>query len=207
MNMFAIFFKISDFCASYLSMLISLGSLTSDEYTLLTTDTQSLCTMFFGICKQPSAVIWHFPLLGILSWIWPYSHFQLEKVGWILVWIPWSGKTGIFIWNSVTGKICEIFFWHSTDPIVLWMASIFFLLYSIRSVTLLPFGESLISCFLCRQDAFAIPVHVQNILACLTQIFFQIWRCFLLLNQFLLLYLHGPLMTSFLDSGVYKKYL
>lgn len=57
MNMFAILFNISDLWASYLSMLISLGSLTSDEYTLLSTDTQSLSTMFFGICKQPSAVI------------------------------------------------------------------------------------------------------------------------------------------------------
>lgn len=57
MNMFAILFNISDLWASYLSMLISLGSLTSDEYTLLSTDTQSLSSMFFGICKQPSAVI------------------------------------------------------------------------------------------------------------------------------------------------------
>lgn len=67
--------------------------------------------------------IWYisnFPKSGIISWIWSYSLFQLEKVRWLLVWIPWSGKTGISIWNSVTGKVlCYLtynpFFWSLHD--------------------------------------------------------------------------------------------
>ena len=60
-------------------------------------------------------LIWYicnFSVSGIMSWPWSNSLIQFEKVEWHLVWIPWSWKAGIFIWNSVAGKIQEMFFRH-----------------------------------------------------------------------------------------------
>lgn len=61
----------------------------------------------------------HFFLSGTLSRIRFYTVIQLEKAGWLLVWISWGGKISFPNWDSVTGIIWEILSFRES-PFNLW---------------------------------------------------------------------------------------
>lgn len=121
-----------------------------------------------GTCENLLFCCLHGKASSTISWIFP---LPLYTCGFYIV--IWSLRCLLFIF-IVKKFECTITYSliHLLDDLggAKWNNWFNFLFFTRKVIGMFS------HCFLCRQDAFAILEHVQNICACLTRIFFQILR-------------------------------